>query len=89
MSQGETMQKTTAEAVCCGAADYACARYLRQPAGFWVMVCCDGRVELHAARSEKEGVVLAQEALAAGHAPVLVVQRLHLFSTSGALPASW
>ena len=75
------MPNTMAEAVTCGAADYACARYLRQPAGFWVVVCVEGSVELLPARSEGEGVVLAQEALAAGHAPVLVMQRLHLFST--------
>ncbi len=82
------MQKTMADAVGCGAADYACARYLRQPAGFWVVVCCEGCVEMLPARSEGEGVVLAQEALSAGHAPVLVVQRLHLFSTNGALAAN-
>ncbi len=53
-----------------------------------MVVCCEGSVELFAARSEKEGVVLALEALAAGNAPVLVMQRLHLFSTNGALAAS-
>ncbi len=87
-NEGEAMQKLMVDAVCCAAADYACARSLRQPAGFWVVVCCEGSVELFAARSEKEGVVLALEALAAGNAPVLVMQRLHLFSTNGALAAS-
>ena len=88
MNEGETMQTIMVDAVCCGATDYACARYLRQPAGFWVVVCCEGSVQLLAARSEKEGVVLAQEALADGHAPVLVMQRLHLFSTNGPLAVS-
>ncbi|WP_027187938.1 hypothetical protein [Desulfovibrio cuneatus] len=81
------MQNTMAEAVSSSTADYARARYLRQPAGFWVVVCCEGSVEMLPARSEGEGVVLAREALAAGYAPVLVVQRLHLFSTNCGLAA--
>ncbi len=76
------MQKAKVDAVCCRAADYALAHYLRQPVGFWVVVCCEGSMELFPAHSECEGVILAQEALVAGCAPVLVVQRLHLFSTA-------
>ena len=76
------MQKEKVDAVCCSAADYAHAHYLRQSVGFWVVVCCEGSMELFPAHSECEGIILAREALAAGYAPVLVVQRLHLFSTA-------